>query len=41
MPPWTGMMWPSRLVPTPNGVTGIRRSFAIASTCDTSAVEEG
>ena len=32
MPPWIGMMWPSRLVPTPKGVTGIRRSFAIAST---------
>ena len=41
MPPWTGMTWPSRLVPTPNGVTGIRRSFAIASTWATSAVEPG
>ena len=41
MPPWIGMMCPSRLVPTPKGVTGIRSAFAIASTRDTSAVEDG
>ena len=38
IPPATGITWPSRLVPAPNGVTGTRRASASASTAETSAV---
>ena len=38
IPPSTGITWPSRLEPAPNGVTGIRCSSASASTAETSSV---
>ena len=38
MPPATGITWPSRLEPAPNGVTGTRRSWASVSTAATSSV---
>ena len=41
IPPWTGITWPSRLVPTPNGVTAIPCESATTSTCATSATEVG
>ena len=41
IPPRAGITWPSRLEPAPNGVTATRRSLAIASTRETSSVEDG
>ncbi len=41
IPPSTGMTWPSRLDPAPNGVTGTPSSSATASTRETSSVESG
>ena len=38
IPPATGITWPSRLVPAPNGVTGTRQDSARASTAETSTV---
>ena len=38
IPPRSGIVFPSRLVPAPNGVTAIPRSFAKRSTAATSSV---
>ena len=38
IPPWTGITWPSRLVPAAYGVTGTRCALASESTFDTSSV---